>query len=138
MATALDLDLTIIAAPRLRAIAQDAARRLDVVHRLRLHKAAVLLAGTIAEAVLHDALDADGASLTLREYLRTAVERGVIQEGMRTRVPAALRNFRQLLQRDVADPEQVPDARTMDASVAWLSALVRDVRARMHLQAAAA
>src|SRR4051812_9132525 len=104
MATALDLDLSIIASPRLRAIAADAARRLDVVHRLRLHKAAVLLAGTIAEAVLHDVLDADaGASsaTTLRDYLRVAADRGLIEVATRARVPPALRNFRALIQADV-------------------------------------
>jgi hypothetical protein len=133
-------DLSIIASPRLRRIAEDAARRLDAVRPLRLHYAAVLLAGTITEAVLHDMIDAHGGGIdgawTMKDYLRVAAELGIIDDATKRSIPLPLLSFRHMIHVDAdAGPDLLLDERATDSSLTWLERLLSSLRARLAFAA---
>ncbi len=116
-----------------------------------IHTAAIVLAGAIGEGVLYDALmqrktkavaaskapkgkggavkDIEAEMWTLYNYIEVAQEIGVLSASTTAMAHGVLREFRNMIHPKVQVTRGlVPDEAEMKGSVAWLEALVRDVR----------
>lgn len=144
------LDVSFIHDVSVRAVLERNIRELVIAQDNRLHTAAIVLAGSVGEGVLYDALvyrkmKAQGAKIAPRksgvvkdiekgewklyEYIEVAQEIGIVASSTAKMMHSVLRDFRNMIHPKVqVDRGLTPDEAEMKASVAWLEATIRDVR----------
>lgn len=144
------LDVSIVVDAGIRAVLVRNVRELSLAQPGGLHTAAITLAGAIGEGVLYDALvqrkskamlspkapkakgvvkDIETEEWNLYSYIEVAQDIGVLEGTTAAMAHAVLRDFRNMIHPKVQVRDRLtPDEAEMKASVAWLEALVRDVR----------
>ncbi len=140
------LDLSFIADTTLRRVLEQMARELAVAEAHRLHTTGIVLAGAIGEGVLYHALvtrkqaavvaakappkhDLEKGQWSLRDYIAVAEEIGLVTPSVARMAHDVLRSFRNLVHAKLQlESGLTPDEPEMRASIAWLNAVIRDVR----------
>ncbi len=143
------LDLTFVRDPEVRAVLEAKAAELAIAREAVLPMASVVLAGAISEGILYDALvarkalamaspkapkckggvkDIEAEEWKFFEYIEVAVDLGLLKPHSAQMVHKVLREFRNMIHPKLqAQKDMRPEEPEMNACIAWLEALARDV-----------
>lgn len=143
------MDLSVVANQRLRAVLLRNLHELGAAIDNSMHTSAVVLAGSIGEGVLYDALvarkpramaakaapggnqhptDVEAGNWTLVNYINVATELGVVGKTVGAMAHGVLREFRNLIHPKKQVTMNVTlDSAEAESALLWLEALVRDV-----------
>ncbi|HKA90261.1 MAG TPA: hypothetical protein VKE22_21515 [Haliangiales bacterium] len=134
----------------LRRVLENEVRELAVAEDRGLHIAGIVLAGSIGEGLLYDALrsekaramaaskappgrgglpkDVEKDEWKLADYINVAAELGMLVPTTQRMAHDVLRDFRNMIHPKVQVEKKLrPDASELKASIAWLEAVARDL-----------